>query len=137
MPDSKSGVLPLDDFLVLKKNCGLCGPQFKKLVDRRLHLYKGQHTRRILHLLALLLEESFVGCAVKHIDALQSEVPQAYQPFKKLSMIFPSENCRHNGVGLLTGSIPSSLNLFSGVSRSAAQAAILLQQNHHHLIDHS
>ena len=28
-PDSKSGVLPLDDFLVLKKNCGLCGPQLK------------------------------------------------------------------------------------------------------------
>ena len=89
MPDSKSGVLPLDDFLVLKKNCGLCGPQFKKLVDRRLHLHKGQHTRRNLQLLALLLEESFVGCAVKHIDVLQSEVPQAYQPLKKLSISFP------------------------------------------------
>jgi hypothetical protein len=37
-------------------------------------------------LLALLLEESLVGCAIKHIDALQSEVPQAYQPFKKLSI---------------------------------------------------
>jgi hypothetical protein len=52
-------------------------------------------------LLALLLEESFVGCAVKHIDALQSEVPQAYQPFKELSMIFPRRayfNSRENGI---------------------------------------
>ena len=101
MPDSKSGVLPLDDFLVLKKNCGLCGPQFKKLVDRRLHLHKGQHTRINLQLLALLLEGSFVGCAVKHIDALQSEVPQAYQPLKKLSMVFPRTayfNSRENGI---------------------------------------
>ena len=101
MPDSKSGVLPLDDFLVLKKNCGLCGPQFKKLVDRRLHLHKGQHTRTNLHLLALLLEESFVGCTVKHIDTLQSEVPQAYQPFKELSMIFPRGayfNSKENGI---------------------------------------
>ena len=37
----------------------------------------------------------------------------------------------------ITVSIPSSKKLLSGVSRSAAQAAILLQQNYHHLIDHS
>ena len=37
----------------------------------------------------------------------------------------------------ITVSIPSSMKLLTGVSRSAALAAILLLQNHHHLIDHS
>ena len=40
-------------------------------------------------------------------------------------------------LSLIVGIILSSLKLFSDVSRGAAQAAIPLQQNHHHLIDHN
>jgi hypothetical protein len=83
---------------VLKKNCGLCGPQFKITIDKRLYLHKGQHTRRNLHLLALLLEVSFVRCALKHIDVLQFEVLQAYQPLKKLSVGCTTVDRFHFGI---------------------------------------
>ena len=36
----------LDDFLVLNKNCGLCGPQLKEQDDKRLLLQQGLHTRK-------------------------------------------------------------------------------------------